>query len=118
MSKFSEWLEAEMKARQWNNKSLAVSVGASNSTVGTWINNGQTPEPKFLIKLAELFGKNWDWVFQLAFELPAAEQGDSERKTVEDEQIERLAADLMSLPKDKRDKLLAAYKNIRDLMDD
>ena len=76
-SPLGEFLDAELRARGWNNSDLAERCGRSPSTVSRWRNGHNPPSAQNCGRIAEAFGVEPDVVLRLAGHLPPIVEQDT-----------------------------------------
>lgn len=67
---FVEWLEGEMKARNWRPAELAQAAGLYSATLSRVLSGDRQPGPDFCVAVAKAFSVPPDTVFRLAGLLP------------------------------------------------
>ena len=91
-------IKQELKARQWDYKTLAQESGVSRTLVSRVLNDKMPPSPDFVIKVAIALDANPVQWLQLANILPQNTSG-----VTEDDSLTReLVAVVRSLPDDKK----------------
>lgn len=72
MTKFSEYLQAQLDERGWKQSDFARAAGTSSKNVSVWISKNVIPDAENLAKIARAFGVAGDEVRKAAGEPPRA----------------------------------------------
>lgn len=61
----AEWLERQLRRREWSRSDLARHLGVGTGTVSKWF-NGRQPSPEYIDRIADVLGADRDLVLSLA----------------------------------------------------
>lgn len=89
MAGLPDWLRGKLAEGDLTYEKLGEKVGVRHSSISQWVNGKHLPEPKQLLRLAEVFNENPFMLFNLAYGLPLPGGEGREIRPLEAE-IERL----------------------------
>ncbi len=75
---FSKWLNDQMERSGLTQEALANKVDVSHVTISKWQRGKHEPDPKRLLKLAEVFDENPLRLFNMVYGLPLDGNGEEE----------------------------------------
>lgn len=78
MTRFAEWLSAEMAQRGWNQTQLAAYIGKRSQTVSAWFNEDRTPSPELCREVARVLHLPVEFVLEKAGHLTGADYAEPE----------------------------------------
>ena len=97
---FNEWVEQELKSREWRQADLARVMGSSEGMVSMVLRGERKPGPDFCNGIARAFGVPPETVFRMVGILPALPEED-------DELARQLVESFKRLPIEKRREVLS-----------
>ena len=109
MSKFSDWLEQELKERGMSQSELARKAGVTRAAINGVLSGARGPGVNLIKGIARAFNIPAEEVFRHADILPPS--------VTKNELIERIINELRDLPHEERENVIAYIKMMRDLRD-
>lgn len=109
MSKFSDWLEQELKEQGLTQSELARRAGVTRAAINGVLSGARGPGVDLIKGIAKAFNIPAEEVFRRADILPPT--------VTKNELVERILLEMEDLPKEERENVLEYIKMVRSLRD-
>lgn len=118
MSLFATWLDAEMHARGFDQRSLALAVGVAESSIHNWLKQDVLPNVHQLVMISRALSIPTDTVLEQAGHIIIRSTDDGQRETRRADVLARvpryaeIAEQLLRLSPEKQDAFLSIIEKM------